>query len=113
MTKTNELIELLKEHPDRELIFMYPDECSDHMYTLGSPSTILIDEYVSIDERVWLKYADEGELFDDVADNVADDLYTQFPLSEEQEAEVNKQAAERIKQMDWKKAIVVYIQAHH
>lgn len=113
MSKTNELVDLLKEHPDRELIFMYPDECSDHMYTLGAPSTILIDEYVSIDERVWLKSADETELLDDVADNIADELYTQFPLSEEQEAEVNKRAVEQIEKMNWKNAIVVYIKPHH
>ncbi|WP_254068403.1 hypothetical protein [Brevibacillus sp. 7WMA2] len=112
MNKTNELIEKLKEHPDRELIFMYPDDCEEHSYTLGSPSKILIDEYITIDEKVWFKDEDSDDLFEEIADSIADDLYTQFPLTELQEEEVIKQAEARFDQLDWKKTIVVYIRAH-
>lgn len=113
LNKTSELIEKLKEHPDRELVFMYPDECSDHYYTLGSISKIMIDEYVTIDERVWFKNENWDELYDDIADRIADDLYTQFPLSEEQEAEVNALAKKEIEQLNWTKAIIVFIKAHY
>ena len=43
--KTQELIETLKNNPDRELIFLYPEDGSDNYYTLGYSSKIVIDEY--------------------------------------------------------------------
>lgn len=109
MNKTQELIEKMKENPDRELIFMYPDEGSDYSYTLGYPSKVLVDEYVTIDERVWIK-SDE-DLAEELAEKIEDELfsYKDFPLNEEQEAVIDKKLEERMKEIKWKKAIVVYI----
>lgn len=107
--KTKELIEILIENPDRELIFMYPDEYSDYAYTLGYPDRILLDEYVTIDERVWLR-CNENVLFDKVAKNIADSNFTDFPLTDEQEKWINEQTIKYIENLDWKKAIVVYIE---
>ncbi|MDF2854212.1 MAG: hypothetical protein K0Q87_63 [Neobacillus sp.] len=110
MDKTLEVIEKLKDYPDRELIFMYPEEGSDHYYTLGQPSKVLVDEYVTIDGTVYLK-GDE-DVAETLADGIADELfsYENFPLSEEQNKEVDEKLEKVIAELDWKKAIVVYIQ---
>lgn len=108
--KTKELIETLKQYPDHELIFMYPDESSDHSYTLGHPSKILVDEYWTDDERVWLKHEDEDELFEDYADKIYDDLYpNEKSLTADQEKIVNDKTTEFIDSQNWKKCICVYI----
>lgn len=89
MKKTKELKQIMSENPDRELIFMYPNEGSDHTYTMGHPSRILIDEYWVDEERVWLRGNDEDNLHDHIADRLADEMYTKFPLSDKQEKIVN------------------------
>lgn len=110
MNKTYELVHALKEHPDRELVFMYPEEGSDHYYTFGQPSKVLVDEYATIDDRVWVK-SDE-DLLDSMADEIADEMfsYQHFPLTEEQHSQVDKELNERVNNLNWKKAIIVYIQ---
>ena len=112
--KTQELIEALKNNPDRELIFLYPDECSDHSYTLGYPSRILVDEYYIDGERVWLKHDNADEMFDHYADIIADiifdELYPNEPYAnDEQEEIINKKTEEFINGLDWKKCICVFI----
>lgn len=111
MNNTQKLNQFMQDNPDREVIFMYPEEGSDHYYTLGKPSKVELDEFVVTDEKVWFK-SDEDSLREDVADIVADDLfsYKDFPLSEEQEKQVDIKADEIIGKMEWKEAIVVYIQ---
>jgi hypothetical protein len=109
-SKTKELLQLLQDHPDRELIFMYPGECSDSYYTLGCPKRIILDQYVVIDERVWLRFEDQDELFKHVAEEIAGRHFSEFPLSDEQNEWVNQQAKKRIDQFEWKKAIVVFIE---
>lgn len=99
----------MSENPDRELIFMYPNEGSDHTFTMGELSNIIIDDYYVDDERVWLRNREEEELHDYIADRLADDRYTKFPLSDEQEKIINDQAKIEIEKLEWKEAIVVYI----
>lgn len=48
-------------------------------------------------------------MFEEIADSVAEDLYTEFPLTNDQSAFVEKQAKKKIESLAWKKAIVVYI----
>lgn len=107
--KTQELIEILKANSERELIFLYPEEGSGHPYTLGHPSNILLDEYVILDDRVWLRFDDEDELIDHVSENIAESNFKEFPLTEEQEEWVDRYAKAHIENLNWKKAIVVYI----
>lgn len=108
--KTKELIKILEENPDRKLIFMYPDECSDHSYTLGYPTKIVVDEYWTDDERVWLREEDVDELYDDYSDKIFDDLYpNEKCASEEQEKVLEEKTNEFINSQDWKKCICVYI----
>ena len=108
--KTQELIKIITEHSDRELIFMYPDEGSDHAYTMGYPVKILVDEYWVDDERVWLKYDNEDELFDCIADRIFDIEYPDIPYAnDEQIKEIEALTQKEIDEIEWKKAIVVYI----
>jgi len=111
MDNTKKLTKLIVENPNVEVVFMYPEEHSDYYYTFGKMYKVEVDEYVIMDEKVWWK-SDETSIFEEMADAIADDFYsyTDFPLSEEQEREVDKKAEEIISKMDWKKVIVVYIQ---
>lgn len=109
-SKTKELLQLLQDHPDRELIFMYPEECSDHYYTLGQPKRIILDEYTIVDDTVWSRFDNQDGLFDYIAEEIAGRHFNEFPLSDEQNEWVNQQARKRINQFEWKKAIVVFIE---
>ncbi|MCQ6282826.1 hypothetical protein [Bacillus sp. EB600] len=110
MDKTKELIEKLKENPDRELIFMYPDEGSDYSYTMGYPSQIIVDEYWVDDECVYLREKDGDELFDKLADDMFDELFpNQKYATDEQNKIIDEKTEQKIKELEWKKAIVVYI----
>lgn len=110
INKTQELIDILKSNPDRKLIFLYPDEGSDYPYTLGYPTKILIDEYTTIDERVWLRFENEDELFDEIADEVFEELYPDVQCADDkQAANIDAITKSRIDQLNWIEAIVVYI----
>ena len=109
MNKTKELIEAIGKYPERELIFMYPNEGSDHSYTMGYPTKIIVDEYAIDDERVWFRNEDEGEMNDYYGDNIADDLFKKFPLTEDQDKVVDGNLEVFIDDMDWKECIAVYI----
>lgn len=110
MSKEQEFVKLTHENPDSEIVFMYPDECSDYSYTRGRISKVFLDEYVTIDDRVWIRGQDEDELFDDIADGYYDEVFpTISRLTDEQEAMINAEAKKRINALNWKKAIVVYI----
>lgn len=109
MKQTKELIEIINKHPDHKLIFFYPDEGSGYSNTLGYPTQILVDEYWIDDERAWLRKEDEIEMKEYYGENIADDLFEDFPLTEKQEEYVDKKLEEFINSKDWKKCICVYI----
>lgn len=111
MSMTKELIELLKEYPNHELIFMYPDEGSDHSYTIGKPSLILVDEYWIDDDRAWLRDRDEDAMFDHYADNIFDELFPTGHIANEELIKIiDEKTEEFIEKQNWKKCICVYIQ---
>ncbi|WP_405101741.1 hypothetical protein [Oceanobacillus sp. FSL H7-0719] len=110
MDKTKELIQTIEDNPDRELIFLYPNEGSDDYYTLGHPSRIVVDEYWIGGDRVWLKYDDEIEIFEHYADNFFDDLYPDVNYAtDEQSKIIDEKTKEFLDRQNWKKCICVYI----
>lgn len=109
MDKTKELIKIIQDNPERELIFMYPEEGSEHSFTLGHPSQILIDEYWTDNGRAWLRYEDECEIEEHYGENIACDLYKDFPLTDEQEKNVDQKTKEFVDSQEWEKCICVYI----
>lgn len=112
MYKTKELLETIAKHPDHELIFMYPEDGSDYFYTLGHVGKIYVDEYTTLDDRVWLRDKDGDELFDHIADQMADDHYpTTTLLSEEEIMILDHETEDVISALEWTKCICVYIAA--
>ncbi|WP_226035711.1 hypothetical protein [Aquibacillus saliphilus] len=110
MSKTKELIEIINTYPEHKLIFMYPEEGSEHPYTMGYPTEIIVDEYWIDDERVWLKYDNEGEMSDHYGELIFDDLYPDVKIiNDEQDKVVDKKTQEFIDSQDWQKCICVYI----
>lgn len=108
--KTQELIKVLAENPDRELIFMYPEEGSGWYYTLGYPTNIILDEYTTHNERIWLKGENYDELFEDISDDVFNYLFPYQDYTDEEEDKlIESVTEERIEKLDWKKCICVYI----
>lgn len=110
MSKTKELTQLLVENPDRELIFFYPEESSDHPYTLGHPSTIVLSDYVTIEERVWIRSREEEELKEEIGEKVWFEKFSDRNGTVSEKEEVEEEIQKRTNELDWKKAIVVYIQ---
>jgi hypothetical protein len=107
--KTKELRRIMMECPDRELIFMYPDEGSDWGYTMGEISRIFIDEYTVYDDRVCIR-ADDDYLEETFYEQIAEDLFPWgHKMTEIDEAKVEWLLKERMEEIEWKKAIIVYL----
>lgn len=107
-----QITEALQQYPDRELLFLYPNEYDDdYQYTVGYPANVLIDEYAIDGDRIWLRDSDYDEMFEHVADNIALEYFTMkdFPLSDEQVKWVDDKAKDYIEGLEWKKAIIVMI----
>lgn len=112
MYKTKELLEAIAQHPDHELIFMYPEDGGDYYYTLGHAGKIYVDEYVTFDERVWLRDNNVDELFEQIVEQMADDHYpTTIHLSDEEIEKLEQEAKDVISALEWTKCVCVYIAA--
>lgn len=111
MGNSKMLTKFLNEHPDRELVFMYPEENSDHYYTMGRTGRILVDEYVVTDERVWIREQDEDELLERIIDNISDNYWTvdTLQLSDELIKQIEEEAKLEVDSLVWKKGLIVYI----
>lgn len=116
MKKTEELKKLLadKENEDREILFMYPEESSDHPYTVGYAKDVFLDEYYIDDERVWLRDDNVDELREEMEDRMLfqhyrDKYATGEYASDEEIANIEKLAQKEIDSIAWEKCIVVYI----
>ena len=97
-----ELLALMEENPDLPVIPQVDtgvvfDDVYD--WVLADWGRVWIDEYVSHDERVYLRSEDEEELIEDW-------MYEIDPDGEETDEELEEIVRKRIK---WKKAIFVKI----
>ena len=111
MNKQQKIAWAIENHPDHELIFMFSNEgTEDHAYTLGGASQILIDEYACIDERVYLMNQDFDELKEEIEENQwLSHFEGNDTLSKEQELSLAELVKEELNTIQWKKAIVVYV----
>lgn len=102
----NILLELIKENPELEIVPMVSSDCGgeDYGYYMAEWGTAQIDEYHCSDERIYLKEQDFEELVDEFIDN----NYEEY--NELTDEELEKLAEEKINNLEWVKAIVVYIQ---
>lgn len=111
MDNEQKLAKLIIENPKLNVKVMYPDEGSDHYYTLGKISKVEMDEYTVDDEHVWFKN-DLDTLIERIEDDI---MYEKFQnaskLSNEQWKLLDKLVEERLGFFTWEKVIVVYISA--
>jgi hypothetical protein len=112
MNRTEELKEALLYHPDHELIFMYPEESSDHPYTLGTPVGVKIDKYWTDDDKVWLYKKDFDDMMDHYTDVFSDKYYAsnRMTLTDEQYERLEEEAEDFVENQSWRKCICVIIQ---
>lgn len=103
----NELLELIKENPELEIVPMVDSEVGggDYSYYKGEWGSAEIDEYHCLDERIYFKKHDFEELVEDYIDNNYE-YYRNLGDDELQEI-----AEREASNLEWKKAIVVYIRA--
>lgn len=112
MSKTNELIKAINSYPNRELIFMYPNEGAyDYAYTQGHLSKVIVDEYwADGGGRVWFRHEEEDEMFDHFADLMFDDLYPKEQCANDEQMKIiDKKTEEFINKQDWKECICAFI----
>jgi len=110
MKMTKELTQALNDNPKRELIFLYPEDGSDHYYTVGSIAKIVVDDFTTMDDTIWLRDIDEDELKDRIVDSISDRYWESFPLSDELLLKIEEEANKLFNEIEWKNGIIVYIQ---
>lgn len=105
------LLKVMQEHPEREVVFLYPEEGSDDAYTRGYPSEILVTDYITYNDRIliWEKGDGYETLKEDVTDVVWEEVYGNQEMTKEMEDEMYKEVDTRVAKMDWIPAIIVYL----
>ncbi|QST02461.1 hypothetical protein IMZ31_23720 (plasmid) [Pontibacillus sp. ALD_SL1] len=94
MNKREQLAKYLRDYPEHEIIMMYSNEASDHPYTIGDITKILVEQIYSDESgRVWLRNWDGEELAENMRDESADE----------------KEILNKMNKLPWKKAILVYV----
>lgn len=110
MTKREMLAYALANHPNHELIFMYSDESSDHAYTLGEATSVRVDEYTQVEERVYFMNGDYEELKDEIEEAIWDTKFnSKNNLSEEEKVEMSRLTKAELAKLEWKSAIIVHV----
>ena len=102
----NELIKLIKENPELEIVPMVDSECvpcDDYSYWMAEWGTARVDEYHHDDERIYFKEQDFEELVGDFIDNNYE-YYSHLG-----DDEIRDVAEREVSNLEWIKAIVVYI----
>lgn len=101
----NELLKLIKENPELEIVPMVDSEIGgdDYSYYMGEWGTAEIYEYHCSDERIYFKEHD----FEELVENFIDNNYEYYKNLGDDEL---RDVAEReVSNLEWIKAIVVYI----
>ena len=106
MTKTEEFLKLVKENPDLPIIpFVNSEVCADdsYAYWIGSFGRSEVDEYTLFNDRVIFK--GDGD-----AEEILSDYYCDEPEYENvSDEEFSKAMEKKVEELEWIKAIIVYI----
>ena len=103
----SKLLELIKEYPDYEIVPMVATECVfDDSYGswMAEWGSARVTKYWVGNERIY-QYDD----FEDLVDEWIDNNYEDYPGVSNDELE--EKAKEYVNSLDWKDAIIVYIDA--
>lgn len=106
--KINYLLELIKENPNLKIIPMVSAEIvasDDFGYWAGEWGKANIDEYWVNDERIYFKSTD----YEDLVEQYIDSLYYNPTMDNKTDEEFQRLAEEKVENLEWNKAIVVYI----
>jgi len=108
--KVSKLLQLIKEYPDHEIVPMVATECVvDDSFSswMGEWGSAKVTKYWCDEERVY-QYDDFDDLVEEWIDNNYED-YEDDPASIDELLE--GKAREYVNSLDWKDAIIVYIEA--
>jgi len=106
----NNLLTLIKENPDLEILPMVDTDCvagDEFGYWMAQWGKASIDEYWVEDERVYFKEHDYEDLLDIILCNKLS--YEEYLVMSDKEGEIL--AKELVDKLDWKKAIIINIDA--
>jgi hypothetical protein len=104
--RTLDLINLIKENPDLEVVPMVNTDCVQDdccAYWFSKFGCAKVDEYCCSDERAYLKSDD----YEDLIDKYMDEYPLDYQTNDE---EIEKWAIEKVNNLPWKKAILLYIE---
>ena len=100
------LLDLIKENPDLEILPMvYSEVVFDDSYStrVGAWGTANIDEYHHSGDRIYFKELD----FEELVEKFIDDNYEEYPNLTDEELE--KLAEKEVNNLEWTRAIIIYI----
>lgn len=103
---TKQLLELIEQNPGlRVFPLVHWEVCAgdEHSYWSGTFGKSEVDEIYMDTERIWIRSEDEESMIDDVFDNIE-------TTDIQNDDEAMAQAVEIVKNYDWEKVIVVYIE---
>ena len=106
--KINHLLKLIKENPDLPIVPMVHTECikdDQYCYWMAEWGDADVDEYCTLDERIYFKKHDFEELVEDFIDN----NYSLKDYEGLSDDELYKIAEREVEKYEWIKAIIVFL----
>lgn len=100
----DELFRLMRENPELPVVPMVDGEIpgDDSGWWLGAWGSAYIDEYLLTNNREWLVFKSDGDVFDVLERHLSDEEFEKLPDSEEE-------CRPFYDALPWTKAIIVYI----
>lgn len=99
------LLKLMQENPELPGVPMVDGEIpgDDSGYWLGAWGSVKVDEYLLTNNREWMVFKSDDDVFDVLEKYLSDDEFEKLPETEEECRPVYNA-------LPWTKAIIVYIQ---
>ncbi len=100
-----ELFRLMRENPELPVVPMVDGEIpgDDSGYWLGAWGSAMIDEYLLTNNREWMVFKSDGDVFDVLERHLSDEEFEKLPETEEECRKVYNS-------LPWTKAIIIYIE---
>lgn len=111
--RQNEILRgLIIEHPTLPLFPMVSQDLfsDDFNYTLGKIKNPRVDEYYTLDERIYLRSKDEEQLVDAIADDLAGETYDDGIVPKDKQTEFEGAVQHIMQTIEWTKVILVFIE---
>lgn len=111
MNFKSELLEVIKEYPSHEIVFLCPQDYDVEDYALVQPREIVIDKMTEDDAKVWMYSKEREELFESFVESAYYDLYS-YTLDHtfEKEEAARSVAKEMFDELEWRDVVVIYLE---